>query len=46
MPLADASPLISWDTWGLIAMGVVVTALWLYFRRIFPDEPPGGDKKP
>jgi hypothetical protein len=29
---------LSKDTWGLIAMGVLITVLWLWFRRIFPDD--------
>jgi len=37
--MPDAAPFISKDTWGLIAMGVVITVLWLFFRRIFKDEP-------
>jgi hypothetical protein len=32
-------PTLTMDTWGLVAMGVVVTALWLSFRRLFPDDP-------
>lgn len=37
--LADAGhPFISWDTWGLVAVGVLVTALWLFFRRMFPSD--------
>lgn len=36
----EATPLLSWDTWGLISMGVLVTVLWLLFRRLFDDGPP------
>jgi hypothetical protein len=31
---------ISWDTWGLVAIGALVTGLWLFFRRSFPEDPP------
>jgi hypothetical protein len=37
--MPDALTSLSKDTWGLIAMGVLITVLWLYFRRIFKDEP-------
>lgn len=39
---------ISFDTWGLLVTGVVITVLWLAFRRMFPKEPPAGSapKKP
>jgi hypothetical protein len=28
----------SFDSWGLIVTGVVITVLWLAFRRMFPEE--------
>ncbi len=51
------APMISWDTWGLIATGVVILVLWLAFRRIFAEKPsaapdatpkdkPGDEPKP
>jgi hypothetical protein len=44
MLLADVAPvkepLISWDTWGLITIGVLVLVLWLAFRRMFPEDQP------
>jgi hypothetical protein len=33
-------PFFSWDTWGLIVIGVMVLVLWLAFRRMFPEEKP------
>ncbi len=36
--MPDTFPLFSKDTWGLIAMGVLITVLWLYFRGIFKEK--------
>jgi hypothetical protein len=33
-----AEPMISFDTWGLIVIGVLVLVIWLAFRRLFPEE--------
>jgi hypothetical protein len=32
------TPLVSWDTWGLIVIGALVVALMLAFRRLFPPD--------
>jgi hypothetical protein len=29
---------LSKDTWGLVAMGLVITVLWLLFRRLFKED--------
>lgn len=44
---APATPLFSWDTWGLIVIGLMVLVLWLAFRRLFPEDkdPPTGNPK-
>jgi cbb3-type cytochrome oxidase subunit 3 len=31
-------PMISFDTWGLIVIGVLVLVIWLAFRRMFPED--------
>ncbi len=36
---------ISFDTWGLLATGVLITVIMLAFRKMFPKEPPGGGPK-
>jgi hypothetical protein len=45
MAASPDSPMISWDSWGLIATGVVILVLWLAFRRIFREKP-GDEPKP
>lgn len=32
------TPLVSWDTWGLIFIGALVVGLMLAFRRLFPPD--------
>jgi hypothetical protein len=38
-PIVALGPeVLSFDSWGLVVTGVVITVLWLAFRKMFPEE--------
>jgi hypothetical protein len=40
--MATETSAISFDTWGLLLTGVLITLIMLAFRKMFPKDPPEG----